>query len=139
MATKLNPYLNFRGTARDAMTFYHDVFGGDLKMSTFEEFHASEEPSDRDLIMHAQLDAPNDLTLMGSDVPERMEFEPGTNSFSISLSGEDRAELTAYYNRLAEGGTVLQPLEKAPWGDVFGMLQDRFGVTWLVNVSAPRA
>jgi PhnB protein len=138
MATKLNPYLNFRGTTRAAMTFYHGVFGGDLRMSTFEEYHAAQDPSEANQIMHAQLDGPNDLTLMASDVPQRMDFQAGTNDFSVSLSGEDEAELTGFFNGLAQGGMVLQPLEKAPWGDWFGMLKDRFGVTWLVNITAPK-
>jgi len=139
MATRLNPYLNFRGDARAAMTFYRDVFGGELRMSTFEEFHAAQEPAERDLIMHAQLETPNGLTLMGSDVPGRMDFQPGSNNFSVSLSGENEAELTGYYDRLSQRGTVLQALEKAPWGDAFGMVRDRFGITWLVNITAPKA
>lgn len=53
----------------------------------------------------------------------------------MSLSGEDEAELRGYFDKLGEGGSVEMPLEQAPWGDTFGMLTDRFGVRWLVNVS----
>jgi len=75
---------------------------------------------------------------MGSDVPNRMEFQAGTN-FSMSLSGEDEQELRGYFERLSDGGSVLMPLQKAAWGDTFGMCTDRFGVKWLVNVGAPQA
>jgi PhnB protein len=135
VTTKLNPYINFKDNARQAMEFYHTVFGGKLDMRTFKEFQASQDPSEDDRIMHAQLDTDNGMTIMGSDTPDRMEFKPGTN-FSISLSGENEAELRGYWDKLVKGGTVTQPLEKATWGDAFGMCVDQFGVTWLVNISA---
>jgi len=77
--TKLNPYLSFKDSARGAMEFYKTVFGGNLVMNTFKGFHASQDPSEDDLIIHAQLDADNGLTLMGSDTPVRhgLEYKPG--------------------------------------------------------------
>lgn len=135
MPTKLNPYLNFKDNTREAMEFYRTVFGGKLQMDTFKEFHASQDPSDDDKIMHAVLDADNGITIMGSDTPDRMEYKPGS-TFSMSLSGEDERELRGYFDKLASGGTVTMPLEKAIWGDMFGMCMDRFGVMWLVNVNA---
>jgi PhnB protein len=140
MAVKLNPYLNCRGTAREAMTFYREVFGGEIRISSFRDFGQAEGPDDpeADLVMHAQLDTEGGLTLMGSDVPSRMEFSPGVNDFSVSLSGEDEAELTGYFDSLSQGGHVLMPLQTASWGDSFGMVRDRFGVTWLVNITARR-
>jgi len=134
MPTVLNPYLGFRDNARTAMEFYRSVFGGELTASTFKDFGASQDPSMDDLVMHAMLVAPNGLTLMGSDTPAPMDYTPGTN-YSVSLSGEDEAELRGYWDGLADGATVTMPLEKAPWGDVFGMLTDQFGVQWLVNIN----
>ena len=134
MQTKLNPYISFKNNARQAMQFYQSVFGGELTMSTFKEFHASEDPGEDDLIMHSMLETGNGMTLMASDTPNRMEYRPGTN-FSVSLSGDNEAELTAYYQKLSAGGTVAMPLEKAPWGDTFGMCTDKFGVSWLINIS----
>lgn len=136
MAVTLNPYLSFRDNAREAMEFYTGVFGGELNVSTFGESQASADPSEDDLVMHADLEAPGGLRFMASDTPKRMEYQPGTN-FSMSLSGDDEATLRGYFDKLADGGTVTMPLEKAPWGDTFGMCTDRFGVQWLVNVSAP--
>jgi len=134
MQSKLNPYLNFRDNTREAMEFYRTVFGGKLDMNTFKDYHASQDPSEDDKIMHSVLEAENGITFMASDTPDRMEYKPGTN-FSMSLSGDDEAELKAYFEKLVVGGTVTMPLNKAPWGDTFGMLTDRFGITWLVNIS----
>lgn len=134
MATTLNPYLGFRDNAREAMTFYQSVFGGDLTMSTFGEYQASEDPAEQDKIMHAMLTTPGGLVLMGADTPNSMELADGSN-ISISLSGDDETELRGYFDRLLEGGEIGVPMEKAPWGDIFGMLTDKYGVSWLVNVS----
>jgi PhnB protein len=83
--------------------------------------------------MHAVLQAEGAM-FMASDTPDDMEYTPGTN-YNMSLSGDDEAVLRGYFDKLQEGGTVSMPLEKAPWGDTFGMLTDRFGIRWLVNIS----
>lgn len=134
MKTKLNPYINFKDSTREAMQFYKSVFGGKLTMSTFKEFHATDVPEEENLIMHAMLEAENGMTIMAADTPSRMEYRPGTN-FAISLSGDNEAELSSYFQKLCEGGTVTMPLEKAMWGDAFGMCVDKFGISWLVNIS----
>jgi PhnB protein len=133
MATRLNPYLNFRDNTREAMEFYHGIFGGELRMMTFKEYNASSDPSEDDKIMHAALEA-GGIVFMAADTPNNMDYRPGTN-FSMSLSGEDEDELRGYYEKLSDGGMVTMPMEKAVWGDIFGMVTDRFGVSWLVNVS----
>jgi len=138
MSVQLNPYLGFRDNAREAMEFYQGVFGGNLTVSTFKEFQASTDPSEDDLVMHSQLEGEHGVVFMASDTPQRMEWKPGSN-FSMSLSGDDEAVLTGWFDRLADGGTVTMPLNDAPWGDKFGMCVDRFGVTWLVNVSKAAA
>ena len=120
------------------MEFYKTVFGGKLAISTFKEFHASQDPSEDDKVMHSVLEADNGITFMASDTPDRMEYTAGTN-FSMSLSGDNEAELHGYFEKLAAGGKVIMPLEKAPWGDTFGMLTDKFGVSWLVNIAGQKA
>jgi PhnB protein len=134
MQTKLNPYLSFKDNTREAMEFYQTVFGGKLLVSTFKEFNASQDASEDNLIMHSVLETDNGITFMASDTPARMEYKVGTN-FSMSLSGDNAAELTGYFEKLLTGGNVSMPLEKAPWGDTFGMLTDKFGVPWLVNIT----
>lgn len=135
MSTTLNPYISFRDNAREAMTFYQSVLGGELTVSTFGEFQMTEDPADTDKIMHGMLITPGGLILMGADTPAHMEYASGA-SISISLSGEDETELRGYYDKLvSDGGRVTVPMEKAPWGDVFGMCTDQFGIDWLVNVN----
>lgn len=134
MAT-LNPYINFDGTAAEAMDFYQSVLGGEVRRSTFGEFGMSDDPAHADKIMHSQLETPAGFVLMAADVPDGMPYEVGSN-LSISISGTDEDELRGWFNGLAEGGTPIVPFEKAPWGDTFGMFTDRFGVTWLVNAVA---
>ncbi|MCK6211448.1 VOC family protein [Georgenia sp. EYE_87] len=138
MTTRLNPYISFRDNAREALEFYHGVFGGNLDLSTFAEFHASEDPADADKIMHGQVEAPNGMTLMASDTPSSMDVADSSN-ITISLSGDDESELRGYWDKLSDGGTVTMPLEMAPWGDYFGQLTDRFGISWLVNIAGQRS
>ena len=133
--TRLNPYISFRGTAREAMKFYQSVFGGELDLSTFADFQMPDVGEDEaDLIMHGQLEAPGGLTLMGADTPRSMELPEGSN-ITISLSGDDEASLRGQWDALVGGGSVTVPLEKAPWGDFFGMCTDRYGVDWMVNIA----
>ncbi|HZW45416.1 MAG TPA: VOC family protein [Dermatophilaceae bacterium] len=134
MSTKLNPYLGFRDTAKQAMEFYQSVFGGELTLSTFADFHASEDPAEQGKIMHGMLVTESGLTLMGADTPNSMSYTPGDN-YSVSLSGEDEAELRRFWEGLSAEGTITMPLARAPWGDFFGMCSDKFGVSWLVNIA----
>jgi len=136
MPTILTPYVSFRDNAREAMEFYKSVFGGELTVSTFGDFQASDDPSEQNKVMHSQLTSPSGFVLMAADTPNSMDYTPGT-AISISLSGDDEPELTGYYEKLVDGGTVTEPLAKAPWGDSFGMCVDRFGINWLVNIAGP--
>ena len=83
--------------------------------------------------MHSMVESENGLTFMASDTPTGVEYTPGT-TISISLSGDDEQELRGYWDKLSDGGTVTMPLEKAPWGDIFGMVTDKFGINWMVDV-----
>jgi PhnB protein len=133
VTTRLNPYLTFAGTAREAMERYAEVFGGDLVINTFGEYGDSGD-ADPNGVMHAMLEADGGLVLMASDMPPGMEAQSGQN-ISVSLSGEDADTLRGYWDKLAEGGTVTMPLERQMWGDEFGMCVDRFGVPWMVNIT----
>jgi PhnB protein len=138
MTVTINPYLNFRDTAREAMTFYQEVFGGELTLSTFAEYQASEDPAEQDKIMHSQLTTTQGLALMAADTPNGMDYKPG-NNYSVSLSGDDEATLRGHWDKLSDAGTVVMPLDKAPWGDSFGMCIDKFGTSWLINISGGQA
>ncbi|MET9734869.1 VOC family protein [Streptomyces sp. NPDC006458] len=136
MASRLNPYLSFDGDAREAMEFYKEVFGGTLKLNTFGEFGQKGTP-DENKIMHGMLETEAGFTLMGADSPPGTEATRGT-SFSVSVSGEDEAELRGYWEKLSARSEVSVPLAKQMWGDVFGMCTDRFGVPWMIDIVQPR-
>jgi PhnB protein len=134
MTSKLNSYINFNGNAKEAMEFYKAAFGGNLTMSTFKESGMNPDEAQGNQIMHAMLIADNGMTIMASDTPSHFEYKPGTN-VSMSLSGDNEAELKGYWEKLSQGGKIMQPLAKAPWGDEFGMFTDKFGIQWLVNIA----
>lgn len=134
MSTALNPYLSFRGEAREAMEFYQSVFGGQLDVMTFASMGGMGVPeSESDQLMHSALTVSEGVLLMGSDVPSHMagDFPNGR----VALSGDDVDTLRGWFDGLATGGTVNVPLEKAPWGDWFGDLTDKYAVSWMVNIS----
>jgi PhnB protein len=134
VGSRLNPYLNFAGSARQAMEFYESVFGGKLEVMTFADAGAEGMP-DPQQVMHASLETPSGFTLMASDLPPGMELQTG-NSMSVSLSGDDDEELRRYWSALSADGTVTMPLERQMWGDDFGACTDRFGVSWMVNIGS---
>ena len=137
MATKLNPYLNFKDKARDAMEFYKSVFGGELTINTYADYNAAQDPAEANKVMHAQLEAPGGLMFMAADTPNAMDYKP-VQGFGMSISGEDEGEIKGYWDKLSAAGTVTMPMEKQVWGDQFGMVTDKFGVSWLVNINAPK-
>ncbi|MDM4719066.1 VOC family protein [Micromonospora sp. WMMA1363] len=134
--TQLNPYVNFSGTAREAMEFYHSVFGGELFLTTFGEFGET-DPALTDQIMHSLLKSNGGLTLMAADTAPGTEHRAGT-TIAISLSGDNADELHGYWDELSAGGAVTVPMEKQMWGDEFGMCVDRYGISWMVNITAPQ-
>ncbi len=130
----LTPYLTFNGNAAEAMRFYQSVLGGELKMQTFGEANMAKTSKEKDRIVHADLK--NDaLSLMASDGQMTQQVEFGDN-ISMSISGQDNKKLTEIFNKLSRGGKVNMPLAKQFWGDTFGMLTDKFGVHWMVNIAS---
>ncbi|MET7442939.1 VOC family protein [Streptomyces sp. NPDC005496] len=128
-------HLNFRGDAREALTFYQSVFGGDLALVTYKDAGNVQEPTEADQVMWGQVAAESGFHVMAYDVPSRMPWNQGENAFFVSLRSGTAEEATAYWEKLSEGGTVLLPLDRAQWAPLYGMLRDRFGVTWVVDVA----
>ncbi len=134
MTTRLNPYLSLGGNAREAMEFYASVFGGTLNVMTFADMGGMGMPEDQqDQVMHADLMVNDGVTLMGADMGE------GTDNGAVSLSGDDDETLRGWFAGLAEGGEIVEPLEKAPWGDAFGQVTDKFGIRWMMNIAGTPA
>ncbi|TYB62267.1 VOC family protein [Nonomuraea sp. PA05] len=135
MSVKSVLHLNFRGEARAALEFYRSVFGGDLAVVTYKDTGYVQNPADADLVTWGQVLAAGGFHVMAYDVPSAMPFERGENSFFLSVRGADAAEITAYWERLTEGAAVVQPLGPSPWAPLYGMLKDRFGVVWVLDVA----
>ena len=132
MTTYLCPYLHFRTGTREVMEFYASVLGGELQVLTFAEIGGMGLGDDETgLVMHSALTVSDSVLLMAADVPRHIEGEI-TNGH-VALSGDDVETLRRWFEGLAAGGTVEMPFEKAPWGDWFGSLVDRYGVSWMVN------
>jgi len=131
----LNPYLSFKNQAREAMEFYRGVFGGELTVSTFADYPGMSDDSEKDLVMHAQLETPDGFVLMGSDTPDRMQYEKPAG-MSVSVSGDDEQQITDFWQKLSAGGSVTMPFDTPPWGGKFGMLTDRYGIDWMLAANA---
>lgn len=133
---KINPYLGFNGSAREAMEFYKAAFGGELTMTTFGEGAPGQgEPENN--IMHAELTIRPEMSLMASDMSEN---NTPTDRMSVSLSGQadELEKLKGCWEKLSEGASVEVPMATAPWGDTFGMLTDKFGIKWMVNIAGKK-
>jgi len=126
----LNPYLHFDGNCEEAMNFYKSVLGGELTLSKFGDI--PENGEDPAKIMHSELKT-DSFSVMASDGGKQ---PMNSKSFSLSLNGEDGETLRKYFDGLADGGKVTMPVAKQPWGAEFGMLQDKFGVDWMVNITS---
>lgn len=132
---KINPYLNFDGTCGEAFRFYAQVLGGNLELMTFRDSPMAEKvgPEWQDRVLHAYLEVDGDA-LMGSDVP------PGTphavQGMWVALHANDIASGERIFNAFAEGGTVTMPFEETFWAKRYGMVTDRFGTQWMVNVAS---
>lgn len=124
------PYISFPGTARQALSFYAELFGGTARLHTFAEFNRTDGPADA--IAHGYLvDAP--VALFASDVAgDQSAFEAQGLMFSL-LGGADAATLRNWFARLAEDGTVLDDLQRRPWGAFDGQVVDRYGLHWLIG------
>ena len=133
MASRLNPYLNFNGNARQALEFYQGVFGGSLTITTFAELGMADS-ADAGKVAHGQLETDAGYTIMAADLPGHEEYKPMAGC-SVSLSGDDDALLRGYWENLSASGATMMPLSKQVWGAEFGMCTDGFGIPWLVNIA----
>jgi PhnB protein len=138
MAT-INPYLSFNGNSEEAFNLYKSVFGGEFAtVMRYGEAPACDgmpvAETDKDKIMHIALPIGNGNVLMASDISETMgQTLTEGNNFSISLSADSKEDADKLFGGLSEDGKVEMPLADAFWGSYFGMLQDKFGVRWMVS------
>lgn len=149
MAVAAATHLNFHGDAREALEFYQSVFGGEVSLATYGQFGIPVKPADIDKVVFGSLSADSGFRVLAYDVPgETTAAEPApttvrdngatvtTEKFFLSAQSETVEEASVYWERLAEGANVIEPFGPAPWGPAFGMLTDRYGVTWILDVAA---
>jgi PhnB protein len=139
----VNPYLNFPGTAEEAFNFYKSVFGGEF--TSLQRFKDTPEAdrvpaSEANKIMHISLPLGNGNILMATDALESMGH-PLTvgNNFYLTLEAESEEEANKLFNSISAGGKVTMPMAKTFWGAYFGMVNDKFGVQWMINYALPPA
>lgn len=136
MNLRSTTHVNFRGDARAALEFYRDVFDGELTVVTYGAVHAAQRPEEADLVMWGQVTAPSGFAIMAFDVPADRPYDKGVAPFFESVRGDSVEAVTPVWERLSEGATIVQKLEPSPWAPAYGMLTDRFGVTWVVDVAS---
>jgi PhnB protein len=135
MSITTTVHLNFRDQARAALEFYRSVFGGDLVAFTNAQAQSVAHPADADRIAWGEVRAANGFHVMAYDVRESESYQPGERAFFVSVRGADTEEITGYWKGLAEGATIRADLGPAGWAPLYGMLTDRFGVTWVLDVA----
>ena len=144
-------HLNFRGTARQALEFYRSVFGGDVTTATYGQFGMPEGVPGFDKIVFGQLESAEGIRLMAYDIPglddANAEATAGSTrrengatitdrTFFQSLRADSLDEIRGYWDGLSDGATIIEPLAASAWSAGFGMLTDRFGVTWVLDVAS---
>jgi PhnB protein len=137
MSITTTAHINFRGQAREALTFYESVFGGRAMIATYADIHQVEDPAQADSVAWGQVEASDGFRVMAYDVQTAKPYDQGQNAFYIALRGTDATKIQSRWDGLADGATILTPLAPAVFAPLYGMLADRFGVTWIVDVAAP--
>lgn len=134
MSIHTTTHLNFRGSARAALEFYQSVFGGELVAISYADAHRVTDPAEADQILFGSVTSDDGFRIMAFDVPSARDYAPGTIPVFVSVRGTYAAEVSAYWEKLADGATIVEPLATSQWSPLYGMLTDRFGVTWVLDV-----
>ena len=145
MTVSTATHLNLPGTARAALDFYRSVFGGQVMATTYAEVGMPADAPGADKVMFGQLITDDGMCVMAYDIPGRDEPFAGSTRrehnatitdqpFFVSLSADTLDEITPYWERLGDGATIVEPLAASAWSPGFGMLTDRYGVTWAITV-----
>ncbi|NHC15290.1 VOC family protein [Motilibacter deserti] len=134
MTISTTTHLNFRGDARAALELYREVFGGELTVVSYRDAHAVQDPAEADQVMWGQVVSADGFRVMAYDVPAATAWDRGRNAFYVSVRGSSVEEVTAYWKGLADGATIRQELAPSGWAAAYGMLEDRFGVVWVLDV-----
>jgi PhnB protein len=135
MTIQTTTHLNFRAHARAALTFYQSVFGGEIAIVTHSQTYPEFAPEEADLVAWGQVESPDGFRIMAFDVPKARPYDAGISAVFVSVRGETAEEIQGYWDKLAQGGAVLFPIGPSGWSPLYGMLTDRFGITWVLDVA----
>lgn len=130
-------HLNFQGKARAALQFYADVFKGEQTLVTYSQAGRAQDAADPEHIVWGQVTGEDGIALMAYDVQAGLDWHPGDKAFFVSLRGDKPDAIRSLWEGLAAGAEVMHALAPSQWSPLYGMLRDRFGVTWVVDVSVP--
>jgi PhnB protein len=130
---QLSPYVNFQGRAREAMEFYHQLFGGTLDLQTMNAQGQAGPAQAGDRISYARLEA-DGVLLIGVDGHPDYPAQAGDN-MALALTGTDPDQINRIFQALGSGGTIKMPLTPQPWGTTVGWLTDAFGINWMVQIA----
>ena len=137
MSISTTPHVNFRGQAREALAFYESVFGGETSIATYEDIHAVENADQADHVAFGRIDAPSGFSIMAYDVQPSKDYDPGKNPFYITLQGTEGEEIRPLWDALAASANdILIPLAPAPFAPLYGVLTDRYNVTWIIGADS---
>lgn len=151
MTITTTTHLNFPGDARSALEFYRSVFGGQITIATYAEFGMPKDVPGADNVVFGQLESPDGFRVMAYDIPGAGDVpRPGSTRrengvtvtdqpFFVSIRSDSLAEVQGYWDGLSVGATIVEGLAASAWSPGFGMLTDRFGVTWILDVAAAYA
>ncbi|QQR40420.1 VOC family protein [Devosia rhizoryzae] len=139
MAITTTTHLNFRSQARDALSYYQSVFGGEISLFTYEQAQRVKSPAENELITWGQVLSDAGFHVMAYDVQPERDWAPGRIPFFVSVRGKVAAEIQGYWDKLVEGSTIVEPIGPAGWSPLYGMVKDRFGVTWVLDVEVAYA
>lgn len=134
MTLAVTPHLNFAGQARAALDFYARVFGGEPVIMTYGAMGQADRATSPDDVIWGQVASDDGFRIMAYDVQAGSHYDPGAGAFFLSVRGTSVDEVEARWQALADGATILQPIGPSPWSAAYGMLTDRFGVTWILDV-----
>lgn len=136
MAVTTVTHLNFRGDARAALAFYQSVFGGEMIIVTYGDAGQTPDVAAAEQVMWGQVVSAQGFRIMAYDVQAEMAWHPGERAFFVALRGTERGEIQSYWDKLCERAHIVQPLGPSAWSPLYGMLTDRFGITWVMDVAA---
>lgn len=128
-------HLNFRGNARAALSFYQQAFDGQLAIVTYQDAGQVAAPDDAGQVIWGQVTTASGFRLMGFDILASRPWHPGENAVFVVVEGSSAAEITAPWEQLCDGATILQALAPSQWSPLYGMLKDRFGITWVFSIA----